>query len=597
MNEPGSKSPDDALGELFSRWLLLSRSNEPVTPEEICKHSPELLDAFREMLPSLVAMNSLFEEEGVNERKEFEGQIAEYQALAFFKEGGLGIVQVGNDPKLSRTVAIKRLKPNAKLDPNAREQFLAEASITALLEHPGIVPIYRVGDDSEGNPYYAMRLLQGETLAEAIARFHQANPTARFPRANPEFRRLIRSLISVCDTIAFAHERGIIHHDLKPDNIMLGTFNETLVLDWGLAKRLTENSHAEKTSKESRNPDNACSASTRTIKGSPAFMSPEQASGSHAADKATDVYSLGATLYVLLTGKAPFEGANPREIIAKVKSQACAPPKTIRRAVPDALAAICMKAMARSSQDRYQSASAIGVDLERWLTDEPITAMKPPMTERILRAAKRHRSLVVGSLVALLLSAAGLSILALQQYRLASYERRLNTQLNSNYRRILQIVYEVMNDDSRETTIHQISIAALSDAREYFKAQAAIDNSEYALELAAIANAEGMLHLRQERDEAAVERFHQAIYQLHRAKEHKPESSIDLKLISVTNSLGAALQLSNVDSARSYFEWSLGELEKLERSGRGTETTDALRKQALQSLKRPLQRRPVEDVR
>jgi eukaryotic-like serine/threonine-protein kinase len=468
MNEHGSENADDALGELFSRWLLLSRANESVAPEELCKHRPELLEPFREMLPTLVAMNSLFEEESGDKLHEFDGQITEYRSLTYYKEGGIGIVQIGDDPQLPRTVAVKRLKSRKRPDPNAREQFLAEANITALLEHPGVVPIYRVGADSVGNPYYAMRLLQGETLAEAIERYHQSNPTVRFPRTNPEFRRLLRSLIGVCDTIAFAHGRQIIHRDVKPENIMLGKFNETLVLDWGLAQRLAQDAPEAEGTAELTAPVNVCPPSPQNIKGSPAFMSPEQASGSQTVGKATDIYSLGATLYVLLTGKSPFDGASPWEIIAKVKSQALAPPKKIRRDVPDALAAICTKAMARAPQNRYQSAGAIREDLERWLADEPITAMKASVTEQISRAAKRHRSLVVGSVVALLLGAIGLSILALQQYRLASYERRLNTQLNSNYRRILQIVYEVMNDDSRETSIHQISIAALSDAREYF---------------------------------------------------------------------------------------------------------------------------------
>jgi serine/threonine protein kinase len=158
-----------------------------------------------------------------------------FTVLRLHARGGQGQVSVARDEQLRRQVALKEVHPERGDDPGLRQRFLAEAEITGQLEHPGVVPVYALEQGSDGRPYYAMRLIQGHTLAEAVAQYH-ARPT---PLAS---RDLLQRFVAVCQTVAYAHSKGIIHRDLKPHNVMLGDYGETLVVDWGLAKRLGESS-------------------------------------------------------------------------------------------------------------------------------------------------------------------------------------------------------------------------------------------------------------------------------------------------------------------------------------------------------------------
>ena len=154
--------------------------------------------------------------------------------------GGLGEVFVAVDPELDRQVAVKELRAYHAHDPLSQARFLLEARLTGRLEHPGIVPVYGLGRYPDGRPYYAMRFIEGETLGRAIERFHGEEDASREPaRREIAFRRLLRSLIDACNAVAYAHSRGVVHRDLKPDNIMLGRFGETLVVNWGLAKSVS----------------------------------------------------------------------------------------------------------------------------------------------------------------------------------------------------------------------------------------------------------------------------------------------------------------------------------------------------------------------
>jgi serine/threonine protein kinase len=161
------------------------------------------------------------------------GARVRYQPLWLHATGGLGEIFAAEDTELHRRVALKQIQRMHATNPHSRERFVAEAEITGNLEHPGIVPVYGLGTDAVGRPYYAMRFVQGEALSTAIHRFH-AGPEADF--MGSEFRWLLRRFMDVCNPIAYAHSRGILHRDLKPGNIMLGSFGETLVMDWGVAK-------------------------------------------------------------------------------------------------------------------------------------------------------------------------------------------------------------------------------------------------------------------------------------------------------------------------------------------------------------------------
>src|SRR4029079_10699071 len=207
-----------------------------------------------------------------------------FRILRPHARGGLGAVFVALDSELNREVALKQILDRHADDPDSRARFLLEADVTGRLEHPGVVPVYGLGCDACGRPFYAMRLVKGETLKEAIERFHAAGG-ARDPRRwNLELRRLLSRFVAVCDVVAYAHSRGVIHRDLKPANILLGPYGETLVVDWGLAKVVGRGESAAPAGAEEATLQPASgSGSSETLPGTalgtPAYMSPEQAEG------------------------------------------------------------------------------------------------------------------------------------------------------------------------------------------------------------------------------------------------------------------------------------------------------------------------------
>lgn len=343
-----------------------------------------------------------------------------YQILRPHAEGGLGQVYVARDSELHREVALKEIKARYADDLASRARFLQEAEITGGLEHPGVVPVYGLGQYGDGRPFYAMRFIRGDSLQEALERFHGAGAWAEGERA-VQFRQLLKRFLDVCNAVAYAHSRGVLHRDLKPGNIMLGRYGETLVVDWGLAKVVARENASKKSADQTdglvtlREQASALVPRSKSqateigqAVGTPAFMSPEQAQGK--LDKlgpATDVYSLGAILYVVLTGKPAFAG-DAGDVFRRVERGEFTPPRQIDVGVPAALDAICCKAMATRPTDRYATPLDLAADLEHWLADEPVTAYPEPTMAQAARWARKHRTLVTGAAAALLVGTAAL---------------------------------------------------------------------------------------------------------------------------------------------------------------------------------------------
>jgi tetratricopeptide (TPR) repeat protein len=261
-----------------------------------------------------------------------------------------------------------------------------------------------------------MRFIRGDSLQEAIARFHRADGPGRDPGERAlALRQLLGRFVDVCDAIAYAHSRGVLHRDLKPGNIMLGQYGETLVVDWGLAKavgRAAGDGGAAEGPLQPASASGPAATQVGSALGTPQYMSPEQAAGRlDQLGPSSDVYSLGATLYCLLTGKAPFEGRDVGEVLRQVQRGEFPPPRQVQRAVPPALEAVCLKAMALRPEGRYATPRALVADVEKWLADEPVSAWREPLRLRAGRWARRHQAAVAacvaGLLVAVLAGGAG----------------------------------------------------------------------------------------------------------------------------------------------------------------------------------------------
>jgi tetratricopeptide (TPR) repeat protein/tRNA A-37 threonylcarbamoyl transferase component Bud32 len=337
-----------------------------------------------------------------------------YRQLSRHAQGGLGEVWKAQDEELHREVALKRIRGEYRRDAESRRSFLREAEITAKLEHPGVVPVHGLVQDADGQPCYAMRFIRGTTLQDAIEQFHAAD---RQPRREPgerslALRDLLNRFIAVCNTIAYAHSRGVLHRDLKPTNVMLGPYGETLVVDWGLAKPFARE-EAERAGDEDTlipRTDGGAGTQPGQVKGTPAYMSPEQAAGRwDVVGAASDIYSLGAMLYTMLTGQPPVRGPDVFAMLEQAKRGEVAPPRQVKPGVPKALEAVCLRALAREPEERYARSLDLAADVERWLADEPVSACRDPLTVRLARWGRRHRTAVTAATVLLLAALVALS--------------------------------------------------------------------------------------------------------------------------------------------------------------------------------------------
>jgi hypothetical protein len=314
-------------------------------------------------------------------------KLGKFELLDQVGFGAFGTVFKARDPELDRIVAIKVPRSGNLATGEDLHRFLREARSVARLRHPSIVPVYEVGQ-ADSLPYLVSEFVQGMTLADLM--------TAR--RLPPE--RTATLLAEVADALQYAHDQGVIHRDVKPSNILLDNDNHPHLMDFGLAKR--EAGEVSVTLEGQ-------------VLGTPAYMSPEQASGeAHHVDGRSDIYSLGVILYQLLTGELPFKG-NQRALLHQVQHEDPPPPRRLAKDIPADLETICQKAMARERERRYATARALAEDLRRFLGGEPILARPPRAWARALRWLKRNRTAVAGVAAGMALGALLIAVVYLSR--------------------------------------------------------------------------------------------------------------------------------------------------------------------------------------
>lgn len=304
-----------------------------------------------------------------------------YEEMGLIGEGGMGEVRRVWDNALQRTVAMKILRRELAERDDLVHRFVEEAQATAQLEHPGIMPVYDVGRLADGRPYFTMKEIRGRSLLQVIEEVHQESDNGwGVTPTGWTFQRLLQVLQQVCEAVAFAHSRGVLHRDLKPTNVMVGTFGEVVVMDWGLAKISQPTSSSSGSAPKDpvitvRSRGGKYLTRTGSVAGTPNYMPPEQARGEHGrVGPWSDVYALGALLYEILADRAPYDGDDLDSVVKKVLEGPPPPPfprfQTGGARLPfpeDGLRAICAKAMAREIVDRYMDAATLAEAIREWL--------------------------------------------------------------------------------------------------------------------------------------------------------------------------------------------------------------------------------------
>ncbi len=578
-----------AIDELLSVWEERQEQGVPITPEELCRNCPDLLNEVRWHIRALEAVESCFgtaendaaATDGVQQALPpdplREGPVrvsTEYRIERLHASGGLGHVFLATDPILNRKVAIK-FPRSGRITAEQRVRFEREARITARLDHPGIVPVHSLKQDDPRRPCYVMQFVEGPTLQEAVEQLHQTAPgtkTANFYHSLP-VRKLLTSFVSLCNIVAYAHGQKVIHRDIKPGNVMLGPFGETLLLDWGLAKVLGEweappEAESNEAPRGQRMSSPASSSSTRTgsAMGTPAFASPEQLLGKTAeVDERSDVFSLGATLFFLLTGQIHVDLNSPSEQLVQASGGRSATPRDRVPAVPARLNAICRHAMANDPGQRYPGVSELTADLERYLGGEAVSVHRDAWPVRLGRWLRRRpvfaaatgatvlMAIVAGSLGSLLLGSKNRELSQSNSRLVVAMDesRAANQQALEALRSLVDDV--VIRDLSEMKTVDGSERAFLNRIFEQYSALAELGGESYA---SRAIRAEGLMQmgkiqLRLSDETEALARLEAAVAQFQKLVDESDEPGPRLQLAETLAELGQTLlRLGRLDQAR-----------------------------------------------
>jgi serine/threonine protein kinase len=317
--------------------------------------------------------------------------LGRYTLVRVHATGGCGRVWLAKDNDLEREVALKEIHSDARADPVVRARFLREARITGQLQHPSIPPVYESARRAaDGEPFYTMRFVEGRTLRDVAGEYHRNRAAGRAGAGG--MVSLLPPFLSVCNAVAYAHSRRVIHRDLKGENIVLGKFGEVFVLDWGLAKIMGQADDAFAAVHPAVSPGGDALTVQGQILGTPAYMAPEQADGRHdEIGPATDIYGLGAILYEVLTGQPPFSGADAAAVLWKVRNEEPLPPRQVNGQVAPALEAICLKALSKRPADRYASAALLTSEVLAFMTSPPPGGGEQSL-ERLIRLYHEKRT-------------------------------------------------------------------------------------------------------------------------------------------------------------------------------------------------------------
>jgi serine/threonine protein kinase len=380
-----------------------------------------------------------------------------YEIGEIIAQGGMGKILIARETGIRRTVAMKVLRGHDSTDHLLR--FIEEAQVTGQLDHPGIVPVYDLGVDTEHQPFYTMKYVRGVTLREILGKLgeHDAETITKYPLAS-----LLIILQKVCDAIAFAHSKNVIHRDLKPDNIMIGHFGEVLVMDWGLAKLLQNAEASSPVDSEPNVTNTSVIVSARhdegeggrtlsgTVMGTPNYMAPEQAEGAvEKIDARTDVFALGGILYHMLALQMPFSGKTLNEVLDKVMRCEITPAPDVTQPhlpdgrIPQPLINIVMKAMAKQQEDRYQSVPDLQKDITAYQNGLTAFSERASQRRQFMLFFKMNKGPVLGLLLGLLLT---LGVLAVYVATVV-YERNQAEAVLSDLRRTAPNLQDIATAD------------------------------------------------------------------------------------------------------------------------------------------------------